>query len=120
MATLDSTVAPAKPTESAKTFAQALSGPSDFQLSKLHPKVVMGKTVRIKITQSKYEFGLIDCSSNIDGRLTLRKGDTPLSTMALKTKLRNLWPNILNWDLTSLGKGFFEFHFNSVEDMRRV
>jgi len=40
--------------------------------------------------------------------------------MALKLKLSNLWPNIHNWDITLLGKGFLEFHFNTVEDMRRI
>jgi len=80
----------------------------------------MGKFVRVKINQAEYEAGLVDCCSNIHGRLTLRKGDSPLTTLALKMKLSKLWPNILNWDLTPLGKGFFEFHFNTVDDMRRV
>jgi len=31
-----------------------------------------------------------------------------------------MWPMIQNWELTPLGRGFFEFHFNTVEDMRRV
>lgn len=117
LASLDSGVVSAKPPESGKSFAQALSGPKDYKLTQLPPKVVMGKSVRVKITQSEYESGLIDCSSNIHGRLTLRRGDNPLSTMALKLKLSNLWPNIHNWDITPLGKGFFELHFNSVEDM---
>jgi hypothetical protein len=38
-----------------------------------------------------------------------------------KTKLVKIYIiSIHNWDLTPLGRGFFEFHFNSVEDMRRV
>lgn len=56
----------------------------------------------------------------LHGRLILHKGDTPLTTQALKTKLSNLWPNILNWELTPLCKDFSEFHFNSVADMRRI
>jgi len=100
MASLDSGVAPpVKPAETGR---------------------LMGKTVRVKITQAEYESGLSDCRSNLHGRLILHKGDTPLTTLALKTKLSNLWPNIMNWDLTPLGKGFFELHFNSVEDMRRI
>lgn len=120
MASLDSAVVQAKPPESGKSFSQVLAGPKDYQLTQLPPKVVIGKTIRVKITQSEYAAGLVDCSSNIHGRLTLRKGDTPLSTMALKLKLSNLWPNIHNWNITPLGKGFFECHFNTVEDMRRV
>jgi len=45
MAALDTVMAPTKPPESGKSFAQALSGPKDYQLSKLPPKVVMGKYV---------------------------------------------------------------------------
>ena len=120
MAALDILVAPTKPPEAGKSFAQPLSGPKEYQLSKLPPKVVMGKSVRVKITQAEYDAELIDCTTHIHGRLTLRKGDTPLSNMPLKLKLSNLWPNIHNWNITPLGKGFFEFHFNTVEDMCRV
>jgi len=121
MASPDSAVAPAKSLEPGKSFVQALSGPTYYhQISQLPPKVVMGKSVHVKITQAEYEAGLVDCCSNIHGRLTLRKGDSPLTTLALKMKLSKLWPNILNWDLTPLGKGFFEFHFNTVDDVQRV
>jgi len=57
MASLDSTVGTAaKPPESRKSFAQALSGSvsSDFFLSKLPPKVVMGDSVRVKISQAAH------------------------------------------------------------------
>jgi len=74
----------------------------------------------VKITQTEYEAGLTDCGSNLHGRLILYKGDSPLITLALKMKLNNLWLNIHNWDITPLGKGFFEFHFSSIKDMCRV
>jgi len=94
MASLDSTVAiPAKQTEVGKSFAQALSDSCDFQLSKPPPKIELGKFVRVKITQDEYEYGLVDCSSNIHGRLILHKGDPPLTTQALKT-------NYVRWGLT--------------------
>jgi len=120
MASLDSTVVPAKLPAAGKSFAQALSDSSDPQLTQLPPKIVMGKSVRVKITQTEYEAGLTDCSSNLHGRLMLHKGDAPLTTLALKTKLNNLWPHIHNWDITPLGRGFFEFHFSSVEEMHRI
>jgi len=121
LAPLDSTVAtPVKPPEVGKSFVQAVSGSCDFQIAKPPPKIVRGKSVRVKINQIEYEQGLHDCSSNIHGRLLLRKGDVPLTTQALKMKLCNLWPNLHQWDLTPLGKGFFEFHFDSVDDMRKV
>ena len=103
-----------------KSFAQALSDSNDPQLTQLPPKIMMGKSVRVKITQTEYEAGLTDCSSNLHGRLMLHKGDSPLTTLALKTKLNNMWSHIHNWDITPLGRGFFEFHFSSVEEMRMV
>jgi len=121
MASLDSNVAtPAKPPEPGKSFAQALSSSNNLQLTQLPPIVVMGKTVRVKITQAIYESELATCRSNLHGRLTLHKGDTPMTTQGLKLKLSKQWPTIQNWELTPLGRGFFEFHFNTVEDMRRV
>ena len=108
--------------ESGKSFAQALFGTSsgDTFLTNLPPKVIMGDSVRVKISQAAYESGLAACRFNLHGRLTLHKGDTPLTTLALKSKLNNLWPQLQNWNLIPLGKGFFEFNFNSLEDMRKI
>jgi len=80
----------------------------------------MGNSVRVKISQAAYESGLAACRFNLYGRLTLHKGDTPLTTLALKSKLNNLWPQLQNWNLIPLGKGFFEFNFNSLDDMRKI
>ena len=113
-------MAPAKLAEHGKSFVQVVACPTDYQLSQLPPKLIMGKSVRVRISQAEYDAGIVDCCSNIHGRLTLRKGDSPLTTLALKSNFRKLWPNIQNWDVTPLGKGFFEFHFNTVDDMIRV
>lgn len=101
-------MAATNPTTSGKSFAQALSGAvsCDSFLSKLPPKVIMGDSVRVKISQAVYESGLAACQCNLHGRLTLHKGDSPLTTQALKVKLNNLWPNLNNWNLIPLGKGF--------------
>ena len=64
MASLDSTVVPRKLPDVGKSFAQALSDSNDPQLTQLPLKIVMGKSVRVKITQTEYEAGLTDCSSN--------------------------------------------------------
>ena len=101
------------------SFAQALSSSCDFPIPQLPPKIVMGKSVRVKINQREYEFGIEDCKTNLHGRLTLKKGDPPLTSKALKTKLDGLWPLLRNWSITPLGKGFYEFKFQCVEDMRK-
>ena len=105
-----------------KSFAQILSGElsGDPSLAQLPPKVVLGSSVRVKISRSAYESGLAACKTHLHGRLTLRKGDTPLTTQALKAKLSIQWPQLQNWNLIALGKGFFELRFNSIEDMRRI
>lgn len=114
MASLDTPV-PSKKImpDSGKSFAQILSGTSSDEnfLAKPPPKVVMGDSVRIKITQDAYESGLAACKCHLHGRLTLHKGDAPVTTLALKTKLNNLWPLLRNWSLIPLGKGFFRIHF---------
>jgi len=50
-----------KPPKNGKSFAQALSGSCDIHLTQLPPKVIMGDTVRIKVTQKEYEYGIADC-----------------------------------------------------------
>lgn len=121
LASMDPTVTmAAKPPESGKSFVQALSTSCEIQLSQLHPKAVMGDSVRVKISQDEHESGIADCRCNLHGRLTLHKSDSPLITQALKQKLCNLWPNLCNWNLTPLGKGFCEFNFSSIEEMRMI
>lgn len=110
----------AKSSDSGKSFAQALSCSGDLQLTKLPPKIVMGTSVRVKISQAEYEFGVAACKCNLHGRVALHKGDPPLTTLSLKQKLSGLWPDMHNWNLTPLGKGFFDFNFSSIEDMHRV
>jgi len=80
----------------------------------------MGSSVRVKITQAAYESGLAACKCNLHGRLTLQKGNSSLTTQALKAKFNNLWPQLRDWSFIPLGKGFFEFNFSSIEDMEQV
>jgi hypothetical protein len=40
--------------------------------------------------------------------------------VALKNKLTPIWKDLSHWEITSLGKGFYEFSFSSLEDVRRV
>jgi hypothetical protein len=43
-----------------------------------------------------------------------------LSVVALKAKLSLIWKGFSKWGVISLGKGFFEFTFSTLEDVRRV
>lgn len=106
LAALDSSVVLAKPPNAGKSFAQALSRSNNIHLTPLPPRIVTRKTVRVKITQTEYEVGISDCRTNLHSRLILRKGDSPLTILALKKKLSNLWPLIHNWEITPLRRGF--------------
>jgi len=75
--------AAAKSSDSGKSFAQALSCSGDLQLTKLPPKIVMGTSVHVKISQAEYEFGVAACKRSLHGRVTLHKGDPPLTTLSL-------------------------------------
>lgn len=79
-----------KTSEPRKSFAQVLSDSCDIPLNQLPPKVIMGDAVRVKITQAELDYGIYDCRMNLHGRITLAKGDTPLTFMALKNKLCRL------------------------------
>jgi len=112
------------PPESNKSFAQALTDAvfamATGETFRPPPKVVMGNSVHVRISKAAYEVGVASCRTHLHGRLTLHKGDTPITTQALKAKLTKLWPQLQNWALTPLGKGFFEFNFNSIEAMQRI
>jgi hypothetical protein len=60
------------------------------------------------------------CKHNLHGRIVWPKGATPLTVLDLKKKLSLIWKNLARWGITSLGKGYYEFCFSSLEDVRRV
>jgi len=76
MAALDASMP--KPSEPGKSVAQVLSDSCDIPLNQLPPKVIMGDTVRVKITQAEFDSGISNCRMNLHGRITLSKGDTLL------------------------------------------
>jgi len=40
--------------------------------------------------------------------------------VALKSKLSQLWKDFSRWGVQFMGKGYYEFTFSSLEDVRRV
>jgi len=49
--------------------------------------------------------------------MVMRKGEKPYTAKELYLKLSKLWKLSGHWKLVSLGHGFFEFQFPSLEDM---
>jgi hypothetical protein len=103
-----------------KSFAQALTNLCDIPLSQFPQPVVKGDRLAIEIPEVAYQAGLDACKHNLHGRIIWPKGSTPLSVVALKTKLTLIWKDFSKWGVISLGKGFFEFTFSTLEDVRRV
>jgi hypothetical protein len=110
---------PSPPTQQ-KTFDQALSNVCDIPLSQLPKACVKGDRIAISIPEEEFLAGFDACKHNLHGRIILPKGSSPLTIDSLKSKLSALWKSIGKWGLISLGKGFYEFVFSSLEDMRSV
>lgn len=64
--------------------------------------------------------GRYTCKNNLHARVIWPKGSTPLTVAALIEKLKPAWKDLGPWGATSIGKGYYEFVFSSIEDARRV
>jgi hypothetical protein len=88
--------------------------------SQLPQAVIKGDGYAIQIPEEEYMAGMDTCKLNLHGRVLWPKGSTPLTVVSLKAKLSNIWKNLSRWGIQSLGKGYFEFTFTNLEDVRRV
>jgi len=111
---------PIKPVTQQKSFADAVNNVCDIPVSQLPKPVIKGDEVAIAIPDDEYLQGLAACKHNLQGRVLWPKGATPLKVSALKAKLSTLWKSIGRWGVTSLGKGYYEFVFSSLEDAQSV
>ncbi|XP_024178474.1 uncharacterized protein LOC112184444 [Rosa chinensis] len=105
-----------------KTFASVLAGADEnnFTISQLPSPMIRGDTVFVKINETIYQEQLKACRTNLIGRLLLRKGTIPLKTELLKASLDSLWQPLGPWRLVPIGKGYYDLHFNSEEDLRKA
>jgi hypothetical protein len=103
-----------------KSFAQAVTNVCEIPLSQLPQACVKGDRLAIAIPESDYNAGLEACKHNLHGRIIWPKGATPSTVADLKNKLSTLWKDLSKWGVSSLGKGYYEFVFSTLEDVRRV
>ena len=104
-----------------RTFASVLSNSIEsFVFNQLPEPIVRGDKIYVKINEALYQDQLKSFNTNLIGRLLLRKGSKPLKTDALKNILAALWKPSGPWRLVPLGKGYFDIHFETEEDLRRV
>lgn len=106
----------------ARTFASILSDSveSSINLSQLPAPVVRGDKTYVKLSEAIYQDQLQSFRTNLIGRLLLKKGSMPMKTETLKSSLGMLWRPTAPWRLVPLGKGYYDIHFNTEDDMRRV
>lgn len=111
---------PFKPVAQKKSFADAVNNVCDIPFSQLPKPVIKGDEVAIAIPDDEYLIGLAACKHNLHGRVLWPKGTIPLKVGALKSKLSILWKSLGRWGITSLGRGYYEFSFSSLEDAQSV
>ena len=103
-----------------KTFAQALSNLCDIPTSQLPQPVLKGDNFAISIPEEEVDAGINTCKFNLHARVIWPKGSTPLTAIALRAKISQIWKNLKQWGLTTIGKGYFEFSFSCLEDVKWV
>ncbi|GAU46447.1 hypothetical protein TSUD_402140 [Trifolium subterraneum] len=106
-----------------KSFAQVLNNVNnvcDIPLSQFPKPCVKGDSWSITISEAEYDLGIETCKHNLHGKIIWPKGATSIPVVALREKLMPIWKSLGRWGVTSLGKGFYEFSFSSLEDVRTV
>lgn len=103
-----------------KTFAQALSNVCDIPTSQLPQPVLKGDNYAITIPDDEVDAGINSFKFNLHARVIWPKGTIAPTAVALRYKLSQIWKNLSKWVVTSIAKGYFEFSFPSLEDVKRV
>ncbi|GAU44230.1 hypothetical protein TSUD_399940 [Trifolium subterraneum] len=85
-----------------KTFAQALSNLCIILTSKLSKPCLKGDQVSIKITETGYLAGVLDCQNVLHGRFTLLKGSSHVRMQDLKERIVKFWKTNEQWSMVSL------------------
>jgi len=103
--------------QSELSFDQAVSNNTNF--TDLPQPCMNGDSISIKISRNEYTKGIEECKSILHGRLILKKGQESPTAKQLHETLTPLW-KINNWKLAPMGKGFFEFEFSTIEEIRSI
>jgi hypothetical protein len=102
------------------SFAAALAGSAVSDDVPFPTPCIKGDALSIKIGQEEYHKGLDDCKKALRARLTLNKGDKPYAARDLSAKIGKIWKTTANWKMVPLGKGYYDFHFDSAEDLKKI
>ena len=102
------------------SFAVALAGTSANVDRPFPTPCIKGDALSINICQEEYTKGVEDCSKVLRARLTLNKGDKPFAVRELSAKIGKVWKTTAGWKMVPLGKGFYDFHFDSLDDLKKI
>ena len=80
--------------------------------------IFKGDMVVVWVDEAHYLVGLEDCKTHLHGHIILSKRNKPHTHLDLTKKLQPVWKALGLWKAIPLGKGFYEFEFASIEDMR--
>jgi len=102
------------------SFAAALAGTTVNNDRPFPTPCLKGDALSIKICQEEYRRGVEDCRKVLRARLTLNKGDKPYTARDIISKIGKIWKTSAGWKMVPLGKGFYDFHFESTEDLKKI
>ena len=104
-----------------KSFAAVLGGNnSTTDDVPLPVPCIKGDSLSIRIGQEEYVKSLAECQNALRGRLTLVKGDKPYTSRDLVTKIAKVWKTACKWKMVPLGRGYYDFHFDSPNDLCNI
>lgn len=114
-----------KMTTNVKSFKESLMGRKDTQeenkaranrpMRTLSIPIYEGDNLIVDLDEEEYLKGIDDLKYSVVGRLYLRRGIFPPTTMDLKKKLMGVW-GIESCKIVPMGSGHFHVIFNSFED----
>ncbi|KAL2327418.1 hypothetical protein Fmac_020845 [Flemingia macrophylla] len=117
----DGIVPPSTPKKSpASSFALAVQRTCDVPCNLLPQPCRKGDKIAVVIPEDEYSEGLKACKNCLHGRISVPKGASPPKYRELQECLRKLWLPTASWHMTALGRGFYKFAFDSLQDQRRV
>ena len=102
-------------------FAQVWKAPHSISSNENLPQPsIRGEKVSITISQEVYEKGMAFCKRHLCGRLVMNKGEKPYLARDIQLKLQKQWKTEQTWTMLSLGRGYYEFSFDSEADLRSI
>jgi len=103
-----------------KSFATTLAGQNSNDDRPSPTPCIKGDASSIRIGQDEYHRGVEECKNALRARLTLNKGDKPYSARDLSSKLGKIWKTKAIWKMVPLGRGYYDFHFDFDDDLRKI